>query len=337
MGARLGDVGMETGIGNAVLRALEVFALASDHPELEHAPIFMEGYSWGGQFGYHFTVWRPDRVLGFMTMKGGFHRTFDAGDAIQVPGYLFAGENDKEYRVRNLSQIFERHRPLGAKWALAILPGVGHGKVHDRDLLDPWFRAVVEARLPPGEPSLFEPPLLQNVSEESGWLGDNDDFVVASWLDYTGSVDRASWLLNCEVGQRWRAAVSNSFSAVSHSFIVESCLVGTQSTRPVFDGSFNVMVVVRYDNNPLETSWAVRALDGGAEQFIYVGNDEHPGAGQALVRMAQLDPGDYQFVILDEGVDGIDAGGGYFAIYVNDVLVASGGGFGKRKKVEFSV
>jgi hypothetical protein len=207
LGARLADVGMETGIGDAVLRSLAVFAAASDHPELAHAPLFLEGYSWGGQFGYHFTVWRPQRVLGFITQKGGYHRTDPAGEAILVPGYLFIGAEDLPYRIENLTGIFEAHRPLGARWALAVQPGGGHERITDRDLLDPFFHTVTSLRLPTVLPP-DQPPVLQIIPESSGWLGDRQQFLIGSWQCYDAAPDSASWLPKRDLAQAWQAFVS---------------------------------------------------------------------------------------------------------------------------------
>ena len=123
MGARLDNLDMASGVGDALLRGLADFSLQSGHAEIKNLPIYFDGHSWGGQFGYHFTLWKPARTLGFITIKGGVHDTRFAGDAIEVPGYMVIGELDLPYRLTNLTGIFETHRPLGAKWILALEPG----------------------------------------------------------------------------------------------------------------------------------------------------------------------------------------------------------------------
>ena len=106
MGAHIFNMHMNTGIGAAVITAMDSFAVLFRHDELEFIPFFINGYSWGGQFAYHFTKWIPQRVLGFITQKGGYHDTTAAGDAIEVPGLMFVGENDLPYRIENLTGIF---------------------------------------------------------------------------------------------------------------------------------------------------------------------------------------------------------------------------------------
>jgi len=208
LGARLDDVGMETGIGDALLRTLAVFAAESGHPELEFAPLYFEGYSWGGQFAYHFTVWRPERVLGFVTMKGGYHRTDPAGEAILVPGYLFIGANDLQYRIDNLTGIFAEHRPLGARWILAMQPDAGHEAINDRNLLDDYFTTVTQARLPESIPDGAIPDL-RVMPEQDSWLGDRERQLIGRWLCYDSAPDSACWLPTRTIAKAWQDFVSD--------------------------------------------------------------------------------------------------------------------------------
>jgi len=207
MGARLDDVGMETGIGDALLRTLAFFATVSDHPELEFTTLYLEGYSWGGQFSFHFTVWRPERVLGFVTMKGGYHRTDPAGAAILVPGYLFIGENDTQYRIDNLTDIFEAHRPLGARWILAMQPNAAHEPITDRDLLDDYFQTVTRARLPEVIPPGVIPDL-RVMPEPESWLGHRANQRIGRWECYDAPADSACWFPTRDIGKTWQALVS---------------------------------------------------------------------------------------------------------------------------------
>jgi len=110
MGAHIFNMHMSSGIGDAVVAAMDSFAILSQHSEVSFLPFFINGYSWGGQFGYHFTKWLPERVVGFITQKGGYHDTTNAGDAIEVPGLMFIGQNDLPYRIENLTEIFLNHR-----------------------------------------------------------------------------------------------------------------------------------------------------------------------------------------------------------------------------------
>jgi len=207
MGARLDSRHMDTGIGDAVLRALAFFGGVSFHPEIEFSSLFFEGYSWGGQFAYHFTKWLPARVSGFVTQKGGYHDTSFAGDAILVPGYLFIGEFDLPYRITNLTGIFEEHRALGARWILAMQPGAAHEPITDRELLDDFFHTVITLRLPATYPP-DEAAELLTIPEPGHWLGNRDTQLIGDWECYDAPRDSACWFVSRLVGQTWQSFVS---------------------------------------------------------------------------------------------------------------------------------
>jgi hypothetical protein len=209
MGAQLDNVLMESGIGHAVLRALDAFADSSGHAELAFTTLFLDGWSWGGQFGYHFTKWIPNRTIGFITQKGGYHDTTFAGSAIYVPGYLVIGENDLPYRITNLTGIFEHHRPMGAVWILALQPNAGHERIMDRNLLDTYFRAVIEQRLPDSIPP-GQPVALRRMDTAVGWLGNRSTHEIGPYTCYGPGMDQACWCPTRQVSEQWQVLVSDT-------------------------------------------------------------------------------------------------------------------------------
>ena len=225
MGAHVFNMHMNTGIGDAVIAAMDSFALISQHEEFNHIPFFINGYSWGGQFGYHFTKWIPERVLGFITHKGGYHDTTDAGDAIEVPGLMFVGENDLPYRIDNLTGIFLDHRPLGAKWILAMEQGAGHTLVTDNNILDSFFNAVSDHRIPENI-DVFEPITLDPFPDSLGWLGDQNTWTIGSWDCFNGEHDSSSWFPSRNIGEHWQ------------NFVSEDWASDTSACDPVFDSSY---------------------------------------------------------------------------------------------------
>ena len=207
MGAHIFNMHMNTGIGDAVIAAMDSFAVLFRHDELEFIPFFVNGYSWGGQFGYHFTKWIPERVVGFITQKGGYHDTTDAGDAIEVPGLMFVGENDLPYRIENLTGIFLEHRPLGAKWILAMEQGAGHTQVTDHSFLNSFFNTITNIRLPDSM-DVFQPIQLNTLSDTLGWFGDQNSWIIGSFDCYDGLIDSSSWFPSKNVGEQWQYFVS---------------------------------------------------------------------------------------------------------------------------------
>jgi len=280
LGARLDDLGMETGVGDALLRTLAVFAKASGHPELAFAPLYFEGYSWGGQFAYHFTVWRPERVLGFVTMKGGYHRTDLAGEAILVPGYLFIGANDLQYRIDNLTGIFAEHRPLGARWILAMQPDAGHEAINDRNLLDDYFTTVVQARLPEPMPDGTLPDL-QVMPEMDSWLGDRERQLIGQWLCYDASPDSACWLPTRSIAKTWQdfvsdGAVNDTIDCVT---AVPDMPLATARLLPNRPNPFNPATTIVYElGEPGTVELRLFNLKGGLITSLVAG--EWRGAGR---------------------------------------------------------
>ena len=230
MGAHIFNMHMETGIGDAVIAAMDSFAVLSQHDEISFIPFFINGYSWGGQFGYHFTKWIPERMLGFITQKGGYHDTTDAGDAIEVPGLMFVAENDLPYRIENLTGIFLDHRPLGAKWALAMEQDAGHTQITDQNFLNSFFNTVTDLRLP--QPlDVFQPVTLITLSDTIGWLGNQDTWIIGDWDCYDGIVDSSSWFLAREEGELWQ------------NFVSEGTATDTSTCEPVLDSNLVIFSV----------------------------------------------------------------------------------------------
>jgi hypothetical protein len=186
-----------------LVAALEGLAAESQHPELATAPLLLEGLSAGGCFAYAFTRRFPERVIGFRTQKGGCHYILDGGAAKQVPGFLNIGGADTQARCLNITEAFEKNRPTGALWALAVEPGKGHVPIRDLGVLLGWLDAVLTRRLPAaaGGP-------LRSIAEDSGWLGNRETAAVASFAAYEQDKSQASWLPSTETAQAWSELVA---------------------------------------------------------------------------------------------------------------------------------
>ena len=261
MGAHMDNMHMESGSGDAIVETLDSIAVLSQHSEIEHSPLFINGYSWGGQFGYHYTVWNPERVLGFITQKGGYHDTTDAGLAILVPGFMFIGENDLDYRIENLTGIFESHRPLGARWILAMEQNAGHSQIQDWDMLDTYFETVTNLRLPE-EYDPNEPVPLNLLTDSIAWLGNRNTWTIGSWECYSDSVDSASWCPSRTVAEPWQSFVSEG--TVTDTSECDSA-VGIQQSYsyptkiklfPSYPNPFNSRTTIKF-NVETSASWRI--------------------------------------------------------------------------------
>ena len=140
-------VDVSRGSGQTLLDALTFFALKSNHSEITSAPLLLWGMSAGGQFNYEFVSWKHERVAAFVVNKGGIYYTALAPAAArQVPGILFTGGKDLEFRTNTIVGIFAVNRRAGALWALANEADVGHVVGKSRDVALVFFAEVLRLR-----------------------------------------------------------------------------------------------------------------------------------------------------------------------------------------------
>jgi poly(3-hydroxybutyrate) depolymerase len=164
-------VNVKEGSGNALLRALSIFASRSRHAELAEAPLLLWGMSAGGEFNYEMACWKPDRIIAFVVNKGGVYYTALASkQARAVPGILFTGQDDLQSRVSIIRGLYAMNRRFGAVWTFAEEPGVAHVVGNSRQLAARFFSAVLLMRLPVDWTG-NGPVALQNISEESTYVG----------------------------------------------------------------------------------------------------------------------------------------------------------------------
>src|SRR3954467_8278007 len=159
-------VNVSQGSGQAFLDAMSAFATRARHPELPPAPFLLWGMSAGGEFNYEFTMWRPERVVAFVVNKGNIYYTALAPKAArEVPGILFTGGKDLEFRTSTIAGLFAMNRRAGALWALAEEPSAAHIVGRSRDVALVLFEDALALRLDGG-------PALKPLNEKNGFLGD---------------------------------------------------------------------------------------------------------------------------------------------------------------------
>lgn len=190
------------GSGQALLHALLAFSKDSKHPELAAAPLLLWGMSAGGEFNYEFVAWKPERVIAFVVNKGGIYYTALTSQAARnVPGILFVGGKDLEFRTNTIAGLFAVNRRAGALWALAEEPGAAHVVGRSRDMAAIFFEDVLGLRL--GEQGPLKP-----LAERAGFVGDlkAKTFQAAA---QAGAPDYpTAWLPTVRVARAWQALVS---------------------------------------------------------------------------------------------------------------------------------
>ncbi len=195
-------VNVSQGSGQALLDAVNAFAARAKHPELATAPFLLWGMSAGGEFNYEFVCWKPERVVAFVVNKGNIYYTALAPKAARsVPGILFTGGKDLEFRTNTITGLFAVNRRAGALWALAEEPSAGHIVGRSRDVALVLFEDALALRLGDG-------PSLKPIAEKSGFLGDIKAKTFQTIGDAPAPNYPTAWLPTAHVAERWQWLVT---------------------------------------------------------------------------------------------------------------------------------
>jgi poly(3-hydroxybutyrate) depolymerase len=196
-------IAVSKGSGEALLTALSHFAERSGHAEVATAPFFMWGMSAGGQFNWEFVAWRPERVIGFVVNKGGvYYSALLSKASRQVPGILFTGGKDLEFRTNTINGLFAVNRRGGALWALAEEPSAAHVVGKSRDVAMILFEDLLAVRLPVSGGALVP------IEEKTGFLGDLKAKTFAPLGDGKVPNYPTAWLPTERVAKAWQALVT---------------------------------------------------------------------------------------------------------------------------------
>jgi predicted esterase len=194
----------EYGSGQEMLNALGIFAKEAKHPELEHAPLAMWGFSAGGQFNYQFACWKPERVITFIAIKGGYYFSEPNNEALKIPALFFTGEDDLQRRIDAVDELFDRNIKDEPLWCLAHEPNSGHEIGQTDKLAIPWLKEIIEQRLPKKANASKRAFKLKDINQSLVWLGDRTDGYIAPAIDYKKDKKNASWIPNEELARMWR-------------------------------------------------------------------------------------------------------------------------------------
>jgi hypothetical protein len=156
----------------------------------------------GGEFNYEFTAWKPERVMGFVVNKGNiYYNALVSRAARNVPGILFIGGKDLEYRIDTIRGLFAVNRRGGALWALAEEPGAAHVVGRSMDVAKVFFEDLLEIRMGPDGK-------LRSLSERDGFIGDIKAKTFAPAAAAGSASVPTAWLPSERVARAWQAMVT---------------------------------------------------------------------------------------------------------------------------------
>jgi lysophospholipase L1-like esterase len=196
---------------------LRTFGQKSQHPELEHAPLFLYGHSNGTGFSAIFPATEHAHVWGWVSMRPGITAQVYQPGAATVPGMIMFGENDpffaKPSQQENMAVVEKMRKDHAALWHFAVEPGTGHGPGEKSwPLVFSFLRHSWAARVPADCDPRQGPVTLLKLEPEHGYLGRNWDAAqggyqtlpVAPQADFPEDKTTASWLLNAAYAADWQ-------------------------------------------------------------------------------------------------------------------------------------
>jgi|GEM_PF-6935517 len=221
-GAIPADVSMMPAQAAALEAGITLLASTYSRPELTTAPIATYGFSGGSGFSLYYAAYNPSRCIAVAHNKGGSIGDYDPvylEAAEQVPVMLSYGTADPTTtRTDAIKAVFAYHRAKGALWFLIPDYGLVHeGQGYGRFLGAAFFDRIIEKRLPrnwvPGTA-----PILQPITEDSGWLGDHTTWesAASSIVSFASSgatlteKRTMSWLPDQTMAEAWRAVSTHA-------------------------------------------------------------------------------------------------------------------------------
>jgi hypothetical protein len=138
------------GSERAFLFALKTFANQSQHPELETVPWAIWGHSGGSLWACHMLRRHPERVVCIWGRSQALTEYPEA--CLKVPMVFNYGEGEKAGRFetvhKNSMAAFEKYKPQGAVWDLAVDPKSSHDCRNSRLLAIRFMDEMLKNRLP---------------------------------------------------------------------------------------------------------------------------------------------------------------------------------------------
>jgi len=158
---------------SVLLDALSELGKLSDHPELEHAPIFTFGHSNATRFAAGFPSKEPERTIGWVAFKSAFGGQFSLPEIYDIPGMVLSGENDHDYFSDQLATVRTLRHNHQALMHILVEPGGGHGpsKPSSYTIVLAFMKCIFQLRVLDNVDPRQGPVKLNEIKEQEGWLG----------------------------------------------------------------------------------------------------------------------------------------------------------------------
>lgn len=196
------------GSGAALLRCIDELSNRTEVDYLRDLPLILWGHSAGGMFSQSFAVWKPEMVAGINATRSADFVDVPSDSAKNIPSLFLLGQYDDRYWNESCLEFVKQYRSEGALWGHAIEPEIGHNIGRSFEISFPFMSSIIQHRI---GTSISHYNELLPMTEEDGWLGDNDSLDIFRHDEYEGNYLNASWLIDETVANEWYDYVNGNF------------------------------------------------------------------------------------------------------------------------------
>ena len=187
------------GSGKALDSAVDLLGQKVANPGLKHLPFLMYGHSAGGQYAYGYSCYHPQRLIGFVSVKGGIFFPEPKTETYHIPGLIISGEKDLDRRKIAIRTLFESHRKHGAPWCWMEEKNKGHKEGDCLSVAIPYIQSILNLRLDDTSNAL------KRISPDTGiWVHMADQTVSSNAVKNIQKAINLGWLPGKNIYEKWR-------------------------------------------------------------------------------------------------------------------------------------
>lgn len=196
------------GIGDALLRAIDMVADGAKREELKTVPLILYGRDvGGGAFVYNLAQWKPERIAAAVVAKGAFYNAEPTEASAKVPLMFIQGEYDNDWELfggKNLAnEVVEKYANLKPNWTYALEPrGTSGDSLQVYTITQTFLDRVTPMRI--GGVGLTE------IDRSSSWVGDIKAKTASQAGGSTEWTADKTWLPDAQFAKSWEGFVNGT-------------------------------------------------------------------------------------------------------------------------------
>jgi len=208
---------------NEIKSNLKKFAEMSGRPEIEFAPVTMDGLSGAGSAVVWLGLKMKERVLCIFPHHGRIYYT--SQNLTELPTCFVAASRDEDSRNSDLARQFQTIRGKSANlFSVVVQPQSPHAQMshtdHEQDFQTAFIRHFIDQRVPKEIPGNKLPTLMVPKASD-GWVGVYDSYtnsgtrpgIYQNWYlsnpkivkasQHSGGTAKTVWLPNEQIARIW--------------------------------------------------------------------------------------------------------------------------------------